>query len=157
MDHQMSRSIWHPEMTIYRRTSTINAWPVKTVLNWIRCIKSGNRSSAYSTRLGWWPTSCSICVKNAHRYWNKIQNLWQRTPWNHSILERMETLSRNQHTPLLYFLITKTWCTSEQLRNWMTGKPDGHSTFQNLTLNWYIYQDQKWFNLMHCHDDPIME
>ena len=92
MDHQMSRSIWHLETMIHWRTSTINAWPVKTIPNWIRHVKSGNRSSTHSIGLKWQLTSCSIHVKNVHRYWMKIQDLQQRTPWNHLSLERIKTL-----------------------------------------------------------------
>ena len=49
-------------------------------------------TGAVLTQLKWWPTSCSIYVENVHGYWKEIWNLWQRTPWNHSSLERMETL-----------------------------------------------------------------
>ena len=92
MDHRMPRSIWHFEMMVHRGTGTIDAWPIKTIPNWIRHVKSGNRSSTNSTGFEQWLTPCSIHVKDIHRYWKEIQNIRQRTPWNHSSFKRMETL-----------------------------------------------------------------
>ena len=77
-------SLWHFEMTIHGRTGTIDAWPIKTIPNQIRCVKSSNRSSTYSTGFERWLTPCSIHIKDVHKYWS--------TPGNHSSLERMETL-----------------------------------------------------------------
>ena len=67
------------------------------------------------------------------------------------------TISKDLDTPPSYFLITKTWHTLEWLRNWTTDKLDGHLIHQNLTSNWYIHRDQKWFSLMPYHNDQIME
>ena len=57
---QMSKSVWYLETTIYRRTSTIDAWPIKTVPNWIRCVKSGNRSGTHSIGFERWPMLISL-------------------------------------------------------------------------------------------------
>ena len=112
MDHWMPRSVWHLEMMIHWRTSIVNAWPVKTVLSQIRCIKSSNRSCTYSIGFEWRPTPCSIHVKNIHGYWKEIWNInrellgiiWALKEWRHYIQGSGHiTIIFSDHKNLMYF------------------------------------------------------
>ena len=40
MDPRMSKSLWHPERTIFGSTSTLHAWSDKTLYPWNGCLKA---------------------------------------------------------------------------------------------------------------------
>ena len=157
MDHWMSRSIWHIEKMIHWRTGTVSAWPIETILNQIRCVKSGNRSCAYSIGFKWQPTPCSIHVKDIHRYQKEIQNIWQRTPWNHSILERMETLHPrirthhhcifwSQKTDILQNSSENEWQTSQMvtLPLGIWHQIDTSAMIENNSIQYTLIMTRSW-------------
>ena len=128
MDHQMPRSVWHLKMTIHWRTSIVNAWPIETIPNWIRHVKSGNRSSTYSTGFEQWPNPVAF-MDTERRYeiydTELLGIIWALKEWRHYI-----------HFLPMQSLIQKSICFFTKMRTVSDHK--ANILIQNLLYSSYL-------------------
>jgi Reverse transcriptase (RNA-dependent DNA polymerase)/RNase H-like domain found in reverse transcriptase len=103
----------------------------------------------------WHPLpSCQwLSLKPKESMKSMIENFWRLFKhWKNG-----DIISKNQDTWQWFTLTTRTWCTSEPLRNWMIDKQDGCYTYQGSISNSFTYRNQKWYNQMPSLDDQTME